>query len=140
MTRPDETDRAVVAPRARPLAGEDRAVTALVIQAAGQTKQGLRSANDDRYAIDAEPPPRPQVFGALNEPETCGLPQVGKQWSCIMDDYPRDDHAEAEGQMVGADGEFTVGGERCPYPGALSPANRINCGCIALTVLDDDNP
>jgi serine/threonine protein phosphatase PrpC len=31
-------------------------VTAFVIQAAGQTNQGLRSNNEDRYAIDAERP------------------------------------------------------------------------------------
>jgi protein phosphatase len=34
--------------------GEDQAVTSFTIRAAGQTRQGSRSSNEDRYAIDAE--------------------------------------------------------------------------------------
>jgi hypothetical protein len=60
----------------------------------------------------------------------------------------RPTHAEADGQVVGFDEMFMVGGEECEFPGdpALSDAEAINCQCEtdysmedpASVVLEDD--
>ncbi len=72
------------------------------------------------------------------------LQQLGiakrKTWTGIEDQSIRDTHEEANGQSVPIDEMFDVGGEQALYPGdqALSPENRINCRCISITEIDDD--
>lgn len=62
----------------------------------------------------------------------------GQEWISTLDDRTRDDHADADGQVVGLDETFTVGGEELAYPGdpAGSPENTIQCRCTTglLTV------
>lgn len=63
----------------------------------------------------------------------------GKEWSALDDEHTRDTHVDADGQVVPVDDEFTVGGEKCQYPGdvSLSAEERCNCRCTALTVFED---
>ena len=52
----------------------------------------------------------------------------------MHDSKVRDDHAEADGQEVGMDEAFDVGGEQLMYPGdpAGSAGNTINCRCTVI--------
>lgn len=53
-----------------------------------------------------------------------------KQWDASLDNHTRDTHAEADGQIVGVDEMFTVGGLECEAPGLTGdPAEDCNCRC-----------
>ena len=58
--------------------------------------------------------------------------KVTKKWVSILDSKVRTDHAVADGQAVGVNDFFFVGGEnlKAPRLGQI-PANNINCRCIA---------
>jgi len=58
--------------------------------------------------------------------------ELKKEWISMRDDKVRDDHAEADGQTVGLDDFFLVGGEQLEYPGDPNGSieNIINCRCI----------
>jgi hypothetical protein len=54
-----------------------------------------------------------------------------RTWNAMDDDRTRDAHADADGQEVGVDEAFDVGGEELMYPGdpAGSDENTLNCRC-----------
>ena len=58
--------------------------------------------------------------------------QLRKEWVAAADDRTRFDHSVANGQIVGQDEKFTVGGEQLEFPGdpAGSAGNVINCRCV----------
>jgi SPP1 gp7 family putative phage head morphogenesis protein len=60
-----------------------------------------------------------------------------KQWLATQDDRTRPDHLDADGQVVGMEESFSVGGEGLMYPGdpSGSPDNTINCRCTVLPVM-----
>ena len=58
-----------------------------------------------------------------------------KRWLATMDDRTRDDHLEANGQVVGLNEYFVVGGERIEAPGLGSPAQSIQCRCTVTPVV-----
>lgn len=69
-----------------------------------------------------------------------------KEWLSTKDDRTRTyekgdefDHLEADGQVVGIDEPFVVGGEELMYPGdpAGSEGNVINCRCTELPVVEE---
>lgn len=63
-----------------------------------------------------------------------GLPMV-KEWvTSIVEGRTRDDHISVNGQKVGIDEPFVVGGEYLMYPGDPngSAAQIINCLCVAV--------
>lgn len=62
-----------------------------------------------------------------------------KQWiSTVSDDRTRDDHYEANGQVVGIDEDFEVGGQLGAYPGDFDdPAQCINCRCTVGPVVGE---
>ncbi len=45
---------------------------------------------------------------------------LNKVWLATNDGHTRPDHREADGQMVGMDEPFEVGGEQLMYPGDIS--------------------
>jgi len=59
-----------------------------------------------------------------------------KQWLTSGNPNVREAHEEANGQIVGADEAFEVGGEQLRFPGDPdgSPENIINCHCVAIPV------
>lgn len=89
-----------------------------------------------------------EINGAANAGHMAGMEQIatetglnlGKEWSAIGDDRTRPAHSEADGQVVAADADFTVGGEQAPYPGhySLSAKNRIRCRCTILTATPEE--
>lgn len=62
-----------------------------------------------------------------------------REWISSNDDRTRDDHAGADGQIVGAEQEFSVGGEAMMYPGdpSGSAENVVNCRCVVAYVPPD---
>lgn len=71
----------------------------------------------------------PANSGAMDGYSQAGVEQ--KEWIATQDGATREDHLEADGQVVGVADPFDVGGERLAYPGdpAASPENVINCRC-----------
>ena len=57
-----------------------------------------------------------------------------KEWVAFIDGREREAHAEADGQVVNRDEDFTVGGEQLSYAGdpSGSAENIINCRCAVL--------
>jgi len=72
-------------------------------------------------------------LGAYAAAEATGLNLI-KEWASALDERTRDDHAEANGQQVGINESFVVGGEELNMPGdpSGSPEQIINCRCVAL--------
>ena len=73
---------------------------------------------------------RASNFGALQGAKFTEL-KLNKEWISTFDDRSRIDHEAADGQIVGRDDMFDVGGEQLPYPAATngSAGNTINCRC-----------
>lgn len=57
-----------------------------------------------------------------------------KEWLATRDDRTRPEHLAADGQKVGMDEKFSVGGESMDRPGdsAASGANTVNCRCAIV--------
>ncbi len=91
---------------------------------------------------------RSEVTGSLNAgAEAARQPLydaglvTGKEWICVLDKFTREEHEEANGQVVKPGEKFVVGGEECDFPGDfnLSAAMRVNCRCACLSVFPDDD-
>lgn len=70
-------------------------------------------------------------YDAASQLAAWGGLRVTRTWNAVMDAKTRPEHAEADGQSVGLDEPFDVGGESLMYPGdpTASPGNTINCRC-----------
>ncbi len=57
-----------------------------------------------------------------------------KEWLATKDNRTRPEHLAADGQQVGTDEKFTVGGEMMDRPGdsSASGANVVNCRCAIV--------
>ncbi len=87
-------------------------------------------------AFRAEMIARTETHGAANAGAFGAAKETGldlrKEWLAAEDDRTRPDHAAADGQIVGMDESFDVGGSSLAYPGDPSaPADQIiNCRCV----------
>ncbi len=80
---------------------------------------------------------RTEVISASNGSASLAAAQLpddvvgGQEFIATRDDRTRDDHADADGQVVAIGEPFDVGGESLLYPGdpAGSEGNVINCRC-----------
>jgi hypothetical protein len=75
-------------------------------------------------------------FGADAVAQDSGL-KLNKVWSAVNDVRTRHDHREVDGQKVGMDDTFNVGGFPMKYPGdknkGKTPAKEIvNCRCAVI--------
>lgn len=90
----------------------------------------------------AEAIARTEVGRASSHAELEGYREMGverKEWIAELDDRTRDAHAEADGQTVGINEMFDVGGELLEAPGMGSdPGNSINCRCAVAPVASED--
>jgi len=73
-----------------------------------------------------------------------GVPQeevLFKEWSSVLDSRTRESHVLADGQRVGVNDPFIVGGELLRFPSdtslGASLENVINCRCISAIVVND---
>jgi hypothetical protein len=75
-------------------------------------------------------------FGIVSTYKIEGIQQ--KEFLATKDDRTREAHADADGQIVGIDEKFNVGGEQMDYPGdpECSAANICECRCTMLAVIE----
>lgn len=91
----------------------------------------------------AETIARTEVISAANAGSVDAMQQSGvvatKAWLSSSDDRVRDTHSEADGQEVGLDEPFIVGGEELDYPGDPngSPELTVNCRCTVTGVTEE---
>ncbi len=66
------------------------------------------------------------------------LPGLKKQWRRSGKRFSRPAHDVADGEVVGVDETFAVGGEalRFPRDPAASAKNTVNCGCASLPFME----
>lgn len=71
-------------------------------------------------------------FGSYSTASAEGM--ESKEWGSAHDERVREDHLDADGQIVGINEPFNVGGEELMYPGdsslGASAENTIQCRCI----------
>jgi uncharacterized protein with gpF-like domain len=67
--------------------------------------------------------------------------QMTREWVAVEDDRTRESHADADGQEVGMDQPFIVGGEELDRPGDEngSAENVINCRCTIIYHITDNS-
>lgn len=77
-------------------------------------------------------------YGSNEAAKLTGLP-LKKEWLAAEDERTRETHAAADGQIVGQDEAFDVGGSALMYPGDPSgpPEETINCRCTLGYLVDD---
>lgn len=65
---------------------------------------------------------------------------IGEEWITSLDGRERDDHAEADGQIVPVDTAFIVGGVTMQHPGdPTAPVGQIaNCRCTVVGRFADE--
>src|SRR6266568_1451473 len=110
---------------------------------AGESVEQLAQRVDDLYT-ESIIPDRSQTiaatevhganeYGSQEAASSSGL-ELSRVWMTMHNSKVRDDHAEADGQEVGMDEAFDVGGEQLMYPGdpAGSAGNTINCRCTVI--------
>ena len=66
--------------------------------------------------------------------------EMMKKWVATADDRTRSDHADANGQVVAMDEDFTVGGAKMKHAGDPrgGAKNVINCRCVIVYVDAED--
>lgn len=78
-------------------------------------------------------------FGSYSTASAEGM--ESKEWVSTRDERVREDHLDADGQIVGINEPFSVGGEDLMYPGdsslGASAENTIQCRCV-LTYSNSD--
>jgi len=77
-------------------------------------------------------------YGAQGAAVETGL-ELRKEWIAAEDERTRDSHAEINGDIIGLEDYFDVGGFSAQFPGdpSLPPEECINCRCVVGYVVDD---
>jgi hypothetical protein len=77
-------------------------------------------------------------YGSDSAAKLTGLP-LKREWLAAQDERTRESHAAADGQIVGPEDAFTVGGSTLMYPGDPSglPEEVVNCRCVLGYIVDD---
>lgn len=86
---------------------------------------------------------RTETGGAMNSGHVMGIQrlqdetglEMGKEFLSVLGTTTRDTHATADGQIVGVNEDFNIGGYMAPYPGhySLPVQERANCQCGILS-------
>ena len=76
-------------------------------------------------------------YGSQAAAESTGL-NIQKEWVAANDERTREDHIDADGQIVGLNESFDVGGEALMFPGdpSGSAGNIINCRCTVAYITE----
>jgi uncharacterized protein with gpF-like domain len=87
---------------------------------------------------------RTEVIGASNSASIFGARSTGldldKEWIATRDGRTREDHADADGQRVGIDDLFDVGGVEMDTPGdSGDPSQDCNCRCTTGWHVNDSS-
>ncbi len=100
---------------------------------AGRVRQAFNGISDD-HAENIAVTETGAAYEAGRSASAQGAGLRTKEWLSSRDARVRPDHREADGQVVKADGLFSVGSEQTPYPcgPGLSAKQACRCRCIAL--------
>jgi phage portal protein BeeE len=109
---------------------------------AGRIQSVFADASDRRATTIA----RTEVISGFNAAQNTVAGQLpadvvgGQEWIATRDDRTRDEHIDADGQVIAMDESFDVGGEALAYPGddAGSAWNVINCRCTVAFLTPDE--
>ncbi len=126
-------------------AGED--ASALAVRVREHLDMGLEGGRD-AWNTRAARIARTETTGAYNaatleaariEQDETGT-EMHKVWVATTDARTRDSHFAADGQRVGLDEPFLIGGERLRYPGdpQAPPSESVNCRCTILELAADE--
>jgi len=106
------------------------------------TSQFIRERIPSLSASRAQTIARTETHAAANYAvmqafESTGV-EARREWVSAIDDRTREDHVEANGQIVGLKEPFTIGNDELMYPGdpSGSAENVINCRCAVVFVFD----
>jgi len=143
--------------RANQLAGQVTDTTYSAIQQAladgvanGASIDDLAASVQDVFNVAsrsrAQTIARTEVISASNGSASLAAAQLpadvaaGQEWISTRDDRTRDDHADADGQVVAMGAPFDVGGEPLLYPGdpGGDGGNVINCRCTVAFLTPKD--
>jgi SPP1 gp7 family putative phage head morphogenesis protein len=110
---------------------------ALEGQSTAELAKGIREAFDFNQKVRSLRIARTEMTDTINDATTYALKREGyrqKQWSTVIDGRERPTHDAENGQVVGIDDVFHVGGASCSFPGQdiLPPAERIQCRCTCV--------
>jgi hypothetical protein len=77
-------------------------------------------------------------YGAQGAAVETGL-ELRKEWVAAEDERTRESHAQINGQIVGLQDYFDVGGHSAQFPGdpSLPPEECINCRCVSVYVVNE---
>lgn len=93
--------------------------------------------NDSRATVIA----RTETIRASNAGALAAIKDAGiskKQWLATNDSRTRPNHKLADGQLVGANEAFVVGGERLQFPGDpdASAKETVQCRCTVIPIIN----
>ena len=108
--------------------------------------RGVQDVFDVASRSRAQTIARTEVISASNGSASLAAAQfpadvaAGQEFIATRDERVRDDHADADGQVVAMGAPFEVGGESLLYPGDPdgSPENVINCRCTVAFLTPKD--
>ena len=108
--------------------------------------RGVQDVFDVASRSRAQTIARTEVISASNGSASLAAAQLpadvaaGQEFIATRDERVRDDHADADGQIVAMGAPFEVGGESLLYPGDPdgSPENVINCRCTVAFLTPKD--
>jgi len=76
--------------------------------------------------------------GSLTQVRGLGVTGVTKEWVAATDARTRDSHHAANGQRVGVNDMFSVGGSFMDRPGDGPPRETVNCRCVMTYDVPED--
>jgi SPP1 gp7 family putative phage head morphogenesis protein len=94
-------------------------------------KRAVRIAQTEAHSIMNQ-----AAFETMKAADAGGL-KMRKRWDATLDGSTRKDHRKVDGEVVDLDETFSNGLMR---PGDGGPADRINCRCALVNVLDGFTP
>ena len=79
-------------------------------------------------------------FAVQKQAEDMQAPNMKKRWVATTDDRSRSSHVAVNGQEVGIDEDFSVGGRRMSYAGDPKggASNVVNCRCVIVYIEPED--
>jgi len=108
-----------------------------------QIQERIRRLFTETYRGRAITIARTEIVSAANAGALEAGRQAGatkKRWIATIDERTRPTHLAADGQVVGIDDYFVVGGALLRYPGdpAGPPKEIINCRCSMTTLVEEE--
>ena len=111
-------------------------ITALIIERFGPRFTRARAGTISRTETHTA-----SSFAVHQQAKQFNEPTLQKRWISNTDERTRPSHAQANGQQIGLDDDFTIGGKKMSYAGDPKggASEVINCRCVIAYVEEDDD-